>query len=106
MKMPGRVRKLSERAAARKAKAKKGPVEFSWIFNHQVRGGSRAVPGARVLELGRRPPGSDQGHHAKKRHCAIKLDVCVTRALRVCSRAVCVLGHCVLSRKGSASRLC
>ena len=66
MKMPGRVRKLSERAAARKAKAKKSPVEFSWIFNHQVRGGSHAAPGARVLELGRQPPGSDQGHHAKK----------------------------------------
>lgn len=35
-KLPERIRKLSERAAARKAKAKKNPVSFSWIFDRQL----------------------------------------------------------------------
>lgn len=33
MKLPDRIRKLSERAAARKAKGPKNEVNFSWIFN-------------------------------------------------------------------------
>jgi acyl-[acyl-carrier-protein] desaturase len=33
MKLPARFRKLSERAAARKAKAKPARVQFSWIFD-------------------------------------------------------------------------
>lgn len=33
MKLPARFRKLSERAAARKAKAKPAQVQFSWIFD-------------------------------------------------------------------------
>lgn len=36
MNLPGRFRKLSERAAARKAKAKPVRVQFSWIFNREV----------------------------------------------------------------------
>lgn len=36
MKLPGRIRKLTERANARKAKAKKREQEFSWIFNRAV----------------------------------------------------------------------
>jgi acyl-[acyl-carrier-protein] desaturase len=34
--LPDRIRKLGDRAAARKAKAKTQPVEFSWIFNRSV----------------------------------------------------------------------
>lgn len=36
MKLPSRFRKLSERAAARKAKARPANVQFSWIFNREV----------------------------------------------------------------------
>ncbi len=36
MKLPARFRKLSERAAARKAKANPVRVQFSWIFNREV----------------------------------------------------------------------
>jgi acyl-[acyl-carrier-protein] desaturase len=35
-KLPPRIRKLAERASARKAKVKKQPVAFSWIFNKEV----------------------------------------------------------------------
>lgn len=35
-KLPERIRKLAERASARKAKAKKEPVAFSWIFNQEL----------------------------------------------------------------------
>jgi acyl-[acyl-carrier-protein] desaturase len=34
--MPDRVRKLAERAAARKSKAKPAQVQFSWIFNRPM----------------------------------------------------------------------
>jgi acyl-[acyl-carrier-protein] desaturase len=33
MQLPARIRKLAERAAMRKKKAKKSLVKFSWIFN-------------------------------------------------------------------------
>lgn len=36
IKMPDRIRKLSERAAARKSKAKRVDVQFSWIFNRKL----------------------------------------------------------------------
>lgn len=36
MKLPARIRKLSERANARKAKAPKKEVSFSWIFDHKL----------------------------------------------------------------------
>lgn len=36
VKLPNRIRKLSERAAARKAKNKGATAQFSWIFNRQV----------------------------------------------------------------------
>lgn len=35
-KLPDRIRKLAERANARKAKAKKVDVEFSWIFDRKL----------------------------------------------------------------------
>ena len=35
-KLPTRFRKLVERASTRKAKAKKAPVAFSWIFNKEL----------------------------------------------------------------------
>lgn len=35
IKLPDRIRKLSERAAARKAKAQKHTESFSWIFNRE-----------------------------------------------------------------------
>ena len=37
MKLPTRFRKLSERAAARKSKAQPARVQFSWIFNREVK---------------------------------------------------------------------
>ena len=37
MKLPNRFRKLSERAAARKAKAPPVRTQFSWIFNREVK---------------------------------------------------------------------
>ncbi len=36
MKLPARIRKLSDRANARKAKAPKKEVSFSWIFDHKL----------------------------------------------------------------------
>lgn len=36
MGLPSRIRKLSERAATRKAKAKPQDVAFSWVFNRTV----------------------------------------------------------------------
>ena len=36
MKLPARIRKLSERASARKAKAPKKEVSFSWIFDQKL----------------------------------------------------------------------
>lgn len=36
MKLPTRIRKLSERAAARKAKGPKNDVSFSWIFDQKL----------------------------------------------------------------------
>jgi acyl-[acyl-carrier-protein] desaturase len=36
MKLPARIRKLSERANARKAKLPKKEVSFSWIFDHKL----------------------------------------------------------------------
>ena len=36
VRMPDRVRKLAERAAARKAKGKSVQAQFSWIFNREV----------------------------------------------------------------------
>lgn len=37
MKLPERIRKLAERASARKAKAKKVDVQFSWIFDRNLK---------------------------------------------------------------------
>jgi acyl-[acyl-carrier-protein] desaturase len=36
VKMPDRVRRLAERAAARKAKAPSAQVQFSWVFNRSI----------------------------------------------------------------------
>lgn len=36
LKMPDRVRKLAERANARKGKATPAAVQFSWVFNRQL----------------------------------------------------------------------
>jgi acyl-[acyl-carrier-protein] desaturase len=36
VKLPDRIRKLSERAAARKSKAKTAKTQFSWIFNRTL----------------------------------------------------------------------
>ena len=36
MKLPARIRKLSDRANARKAKAPKKEVSFSWIFDQKL----------------------------------------------------------------------
>jgi acyl-[acyl-carrier-protein] desaturase len=34
--LPDRIRKLAERSAARKGKAKPVRVQFSWVFNRQL----------------------------------------------------------------------
>lgn len=36
IKLPNRIRSLSERAAARKAKAKQQKANFSWVFGREV----------------------------------------------------------------------
>jgi hypothetical protein len=36
MKLPTRIRKLAERASARKAKGPSTRVKFSWIFNKEL----------------------------------------------------------------------
>ena len=36
MTLPARIRKLAERAGARKAKAPKAPVKFSWVYDKPV----------------------------------------------------------------------
>ena len=36
MQLPGRIRKLSERATARKKRGKPSLVKFSWIFNKEL----------------------------------------------------------------------